>query len=406
MIVRAVTAQLLSNAVAGGTSFLFTMWVARVTGPGQFAEYSFYFSVGSVVAILMDGGYHSVLLRERARTFNTIGNEPTRLAGAASGHALTVLVVALGTTWLFYRDHAAGLSASLCYFFFLIQGQFVSQALRGGGRFLVESVWAVTQRAIAIAIPILYFYFFRRDTNPIALMALGAAGLAIPVLALHRRLGVSGLDRPRWKFGLGLVALPFLLIDLGTTVNFRADVFILTLLKSDPPEAGRYLAAARIYEAMVYLAAGPLFVVIVRLRKRSDHESKAFLRSIGAGVAIALIVAVACGLMAPWLLQSFAGASYGESADYLRILLCGLVFQYPAVLMLAVGISGERPWRYAAIVGAAACFNLVLCRWLVYHQGVVGAAYSNVITQLLLAFALGISLISVAISKRHVLAPR
>jgi len=405
MIARAISAQLLSNAIAGGASFLFTMWVARVIGPNHFAEYSFYFSVGSVVAILIAGGYHNVLLREGARASHSHAVEPA-LAGAASGHALVILLLALGTVWAFFRDNALGLSASLFYFYFLIQGQFVSAVLRGNGQFFIESTWAVTQRIIAIAVPIFYYYFCGRNQDAVAILTLSAIGLAIPTLASYRSLGVSGLQRPLWRIRFGFLALPFLLIDLGVILNWRTDVFVLTLLKSDPTEAGHYLVAARIYEAMVYLASGPLFVVIVRLRKRVDHQSDAFLRIIATGLAIALIVATVSRLLAPRLLQIFAGAAYATSSGYLRILLWGLLFQYPSSLMLAVAISGERAWRYAAIVVAAACFNLLLCRSLVYHLGVIGAAYSNVLTQVLLAVAMGVSLISVAISRRQVMTPR
>jgi len=349
----------------------------------------------------MAGGYHNVLLREGARAFETIATDAAQIAGAASGHALVILLFALGAIWLLFRDNAPGFSASLFYFFFLIQGLFVSSVFPGKSQFVVASCWTLFHRITAIGVPMSYFYFCGHNKSSIAILTLSAVGLALPTLALYRRIGLSGLERPSWQFGFGLLAFPFLLIDFGTMLNTRTDVFVLTVLKSDPTEAGRYLVAARLYEAMVYLAAGPLYVVIVQLRKRNDHESKAFLKLIGTGVAIALVVAGVSGLMAPWLLQLFAGPSYAASAGYLRVLLLGLLFQYPAALMLAVAISGKRTWRYAAIVLAAACFNLLLCRSLVHHYGVIGAAYSNVITQVILAVALAVTLISVWISDRH-----
>ncbi|GGP25538.1 lipopolysaccharide biosynthesis protein [Silvimonas amylolytica] len=399
MLGRSVSIQFLSNVLAGGISFLFTMWVARVSGPGAFADYSFYFSIGSIAAVLMDGGYHKVLLRDSGQPRQAILSAQ-QLAAAASGHASLVLVIALGLAALLGKQSAAGIGIALVYFFLFIQGQFVSSMLRGQSRFSLESGWSALLRVSAVVVPVLAWYKLRIGT-PEFLLGWSAAGFLFALLLMVRPLDATGLLRPRLMLGLALTALPYLLMDLAAMANFRTDVMVLKLLHADPQQAGHYLAAARVYEALVYLPAGPLFVLTVRLRERSDLESTAFLKVITIGVALAAIIACVIGLIAPVLVPLLSGAEYQASSDYLRVLLLGLLFQYPALLMLAIGVAGERTWRYVLILYASVLINGLAGVALVGHIGVMGVAWANVIAQAVLAIGFFAAFLIQARSGQH-----
>ncbi|GGP23737.1 oligosaccharide flippase family protein [Silvimonas iriomotensis] len=389
MMLRAVSAQFLANAFAGGLSFLFTLWIAGRIGPADFAAYSFCFSVGSLVSILMDGGYHKLLLRETASSSLSDTFPARDLPRFASANALLVSGVALLVVLLSGSRYQSGLVAALLYFLCFIQGQFFSFTLRGEGRFQSDALWSLLQRSLAVLFAVLALVLAPAQHRVVIAFVAGALGLLLALLLALRNADVRALMRPKPGLAAGLVAIPFLLVDLGAMANFRIDILVQTALGMDPARIGHYSAAARIYEAVIYFAAVPLYVLTVGLRQGKVLDSPATLtRLVIRGMTAAVLLAGITMVAAPWLLALVAGESYRPAMQYLHVLLGGLLFHFPVLLLLAIGLSSDRSWRFAFAYCGAAGFNLVLSWTLVQRLGVVGAAWSNVATQALLMLLL------------------
>ena len=72
MLKRLLGAQWLAIVFVGGISFSLSVFIARRFGPEIFGVYAQAISLGALLAILIDGGFGKVLMRETVLTSPTL----------------------------------------------------------------------------------------------------------------------------------------------------------------------------------------------------------------------------------------------------------------------------------------------------------------------------------------------
>ena len=206
----------------------------------------------------------------------------------------------------------------------------------------------------------------------------GTLVVYLALLAVHReQLGLQfsrPLLREMNRFGIPLVPAALALI----AVNFSDRFFLVHLASLD--EVGLYEIGVRIASAMVLLLtafrmAWPAFAYSIE----DDAEAKrTYAFVLTYLVVVASWLALALGLLAPWLVRLLTQPEFYEGERVVAPLAFGGM-AYAAYIVMAVGVGRAKRTQFNwVITGFAAVVNVVLNLILIPPYGIMGAAVATV----------------------------
>lgn len=385
--VHALGAQWLSSVYVAAVSLGLTFALGRVMGPETFGGYSYVLTVASLFLILQDGGFKTLLFRERTPVQDQERRRDDGLSGRATGHVLVATVVGLALALLLPSPLAVAVAVACFGLQALVN--FVSSELRAGGAFGRDAIWLAAARTAGAVGVLAGLWLAPRDVWPV--FAGWACGLAACLLWSRRALAVDVPSRPvlGGLMGGGVLraCLAFMVVDAATTLYYRVDIILLEHMGHGGAELGQYAAAYRFLDGVVLLAA-PLGAVWFRILRRHwlDHErfmSLVRLMSLALLGAAGLVVAAGLVLGEAVVLLTF-GPEYGQAVRLLPWVLAAVVFVLPNGILTqaAIACGAERMYALAACVCAG--LNVVLNWLLIPRFGAFGAAGATVITEAVL----------------------
>ena len=215
------------------------------------------------------------------------------------------------------------------------------------------------------------------DQGALGLIAGNFTGTLAVYLALlgYRRaqLGLSfsrPLLREMNRFGIPLVPAALALIAMNLGDRFFLNHF------AGIEEVGRYEIGVRIASAMVLLItafrlAWPAFAYSIEDEREAKRTYAYVLTYL---VALASWLALALGLLSPWLVRLLATPAYYEGGRVVALLAFGGV-AYAAYIVMAIGVGRTKRTQFNwVITGAAALVSVALNLLLVPDYGMMGSA--------------------------------
>lgn len=380
MSLRFLSAQWAATAYVGVVSLGLNFLVARLLGPALFGDYGVAFAAGAMLGIFLDGGFKTLLVRERTLASGKLADLVPRLHGVAMGHALLVGAI-LGVVALLLGPERRGLAiATVASFLGLALTQFVSGALRGEGRFASDAAWQAGVRTFTAA-AILGGLALGVETPTGILLASAIGSVGVILLFPH---GQTRRPRLEWHPEAYRAAVFLLWIDLATVVYFRADMLLLNSMGVATGEIGQYAAAYRFIEALILLAM-PVALLVFRRLRLAWQDSQNVRRRIWRALLMASLVGLAFTgaliFMAEWAVSLAYGAAYHEAASLLVVLAYSLLFILPNSILTQAAIALNLERGYAVIATLAALLNVGLNGWLIPRYGVHAAAWVTVATE-------------------------
>jgi O-antigen/teichoic acid export membrane protein len=219
------------------------------------------------------------------------------------------------------------------------------------------------------------------EKGPLGVIVGNFSGTLLVYLALlgYRReqLGLQldrRLLREMNRFGMPLVPSALFL----WLTNFSDRFFLVKL--ADTTEVGLYSVGVRIASAMVLLLtafrnAWPAFAYSI---EDEDEARRTYGYVLTYLVALTTWVAVALGLLSPWLVDWLAAPSFAEASRVVAPLAFAAV-AFGAYIVVAIGIGRTRRTQFNWVVtGAAALVNVALNLALIPRYGMMGAAIATV----------------------------
>ena len=172
------------------------------------------------------------------------------------------------------------------------------------------------------------------------------------------------------RFGIPLVPAALALIAMNLGDRFFLNHF------AGIEEVGRYEIGVRIASAMVLLitafrTAWPAFAYSIE----DDAEAKrTYAYVLTYLVALASWLALALGLLSPWLVRLLATPEYYEGGRVVALLAFGGV-AYAAYIVMAIGVGRTKRTQFNwVITGGAALVSVALNLLLVPDHGMIGSA--------------------------------
>ncbi|MEJ2589556.1 MAG: oligosaccharide flippase family protein [Deltaproteobacteria bacterium] len=381
---ESLISQWTATLYTGGVSLGLTFVIARVLGPGKFGAYSYILTVASLFLILQDGGYKTLLFREKTLPSESLGSYQEKLLSWAMGHSILVSIIGIVFLCFLPARYRWGLVAAFTCFALQSGVNFASSELRGKGLFAREALWQGTVRTLSAGGILIAISLTTADPWIVF------AGWAVGLLAA---LFISPVRWPRPLFGgyrinhIRRACLGFLAIDAATTVYFRSDIILLEYLTGDPSVVGQYAAAFRFLDGIIMFAA-PLGLIWFR-KLRLVHADYARFRSLMMQMsAVTLLAGILIIFIGTYLRSNIVfwtfGRGYQQAATLLPWLLAALVFLLPngVLTQSAIAQNMERLYAFAAAGGAGLNIGLNLIFIPIY--GALGAAWTTILTEILL----------------------
>lgn len=383
----ATFARLLSGAVL-------MVFIARVLGPEDFGNFVLYLSLVMVMALLVEFGHSSFVMRELGR-----GQQPVigfltstlraKTVLAVAYAAVAVLALSLGVV---KTDDALGF-VCLCVMAVVVTlGDFLNACFRGVQRFELETRNVVIASAMHVILVMPVAWCTKNWVYISVAFLVSRVGYLILTLVSFRSV-FSGVGSALFKVG-GLTdairqirqSLVYAL-DAGlVSVRSYADVFLISIFLGAGP-LGLYQAGMNLVRAIENV--GPIIAnvflpklsgLLAQPAEFARHERQLLLLLLACGLACFGVLFL---LPDRWLGAIF-GDRYAAAFDLFPLfglyLLARFVAMALGVLLTAHGYQSGR-----AMAGLVSLALVVLFGWaLIPRFGVTAVAVANVLSALLL----------------------
>lgn len=196
------------------------------------------------------------------------------------------------------------------------------------------------------------------------------------------------IDFDYWKKFLK-ESLPMGIAVVITFLYFKTDTIMLSMMQSSS-DVGIFNAAFKVIENITFFPA-MLIGLILPLTARYIFTDKEKFQNISDKtfkVLLILIIPVVIGalFLADGIIRLIGGGGFAESANVLRIIIFSLAFIFFGSFFNNVLLAGNLQKKLMVALGFCAVFNISLNFYLIPHYSYLGASYTSVFTEMLVAF--------------------
>jgi len=384
--------QWLASAYGAIVSILLTFLFGRLLGPEVFGNYSYLLTLGSLYAIIQDGGFRTLIFRElTSPTFQQI---KVSLVSLSLGHNILVTTTGVLILLALPLNDRFLLILAIISFGVVTTSTFFSSQLKGQGQFAEEAQWRVTTRTLG-ALSVLFFIFIFAPTIELILGGtIVGYGIALALRPRTCKLKVffQKLDPVVYK---SLASL--LIIDIATLIYFKIDIVMLRHLGSGLEEVGYYAAGSRLIEGLIFMHLPFATVLFREMRKRASYPEKFtpyILKLFLLGSSSPIIIVPIGWFFSKEILRICYGTDFVGAFPLLNLLLISFFIMIPNLVLTQATLAIDREYFYAKITCVAAVTNICLNLYLIPTMGAKGAAIGTISTEVLLLLLIGSGILS------------
>ncbi|MFH2058582.1 MAG: oligosaccharide flippase family protein [Pseudomonadota bacterium] len=392
--------QWVATGFVVAVSMVLTFLVGRVVGPFEFGNYSYVLSVVSIFAIVQDGGFKTLLLREKVLPSESIHPEYDIFC-TATGHLFLTTCMGLILLSVLPLSNSAILFPAVIYTGFRIYTTYYSAELKGEGRFGYEAFWQIIVRVVSACAMIFALFVFRNSIAP--LFWAGALSLLFLVFFFIPGKSLRKFELKHYRY-LFKNTLFFFAIEAATVIYFRSDIILLKYIHPESLETGYYAASYKILEGVI-LFITPVSLIGFRYLRLQLNETKQFvhiLKILLAGAFIfAILFAVVGYFTGPWVINSIYGKEFAKADIFAQWLSVSFLFVIPNAVLTQASIALNLEKKYAFVAIFVALINVGLNFLMIPGYGGIGSVYATLISEGFLFVLL--SIIIVMIVRRRTL---
>ena len=375
-----------------GIMFLFFMFLAQQFGKNAFGEFSYYFTIASVLFVLFDLGGEFYQIKEfskieRLKNFNTIFVIKSTIFTSVffimyflnDSIYLTLLLVS------FYIDSIISLFRSSLY---------------KNGHYILESKFTIIEKLIFIAL--IATNIFTIKSVLFIYLAFIVSKFIYIVILMNKFYKLKYLFNSKKLFSFDFSkyylfnSWSYVLHALLVVVFVQIDIIMLKQMGVSFEEIGLYSAAVKIYMTVIIFADVLFKQYYPQVAKFIQNDDMVALKNIilkvqKANLYFSIYFALFTMLFAKEIIGLAFGEEFIESSKMLTILSLIIIFRFSMYTYTAILSSSNL--NYIKIYTSLACVatNIVLNYILIPIYGVYGAIVATVITEFILVISFKVS---------------
>lgn len=365
--------------------------LARYLSKAEFGEFMFAAGLAGVFVLFTEFGTSNYLIRATGTDPDSASDRFAEVF-AARLPLMAVYLLALNVFALVFKpDIFVVIAITSAYIGMKDLYGACSAVLLGLGR--VATTVAVYGSGLLLLVAMVLAVVFR-DGGLIRILVAYCAWTAyiliVGLLAVRRVVGPVA-----WKRGardmLAVLRRSFPLFVLAALafLHFKIDTMMLGFMKPYT-EVASYEAAARLLEASQFLVR-PLWMIFLPISAAlvaggELNRLKRLLRRLSVGSA-ALGVALAAPVIAAaaWIIPTVFGTGFDDSVQVLRVLYLSVPALFMGTVGTFVAVALRREQSTVRIMLVSVVANVVLNALLIPSYGALGAAWTTLVTQTMMA---------------------
>ena len=381
----------ISELAGRALRIIIIIYAARVLGAAGWGTFAYLTSLAAVFTIFSDIGISSVVVREVTKSPEREGVYFSTAFAVKFVLTLVSLAILVFLTPLFTGIPISQTLLGLVGLLFVFDSlrRFSTSLFRAREKMEREAaVNVLTQTSIVVA----GFIALSLSQTPESLGAAYATGAGIGFLAAAYLLRdnikklfvgfdktlVASIIKDAWPLSFGAI-FGMLLVNI--------DTVMIGWFKS-AEEVGFYSAAQKPI-SMLYilptLIVGGVFPVLAKFAyKNPDGFRKVFEKSLGLIAMVAFPLAIGIMLTSGEIISLVYGSEYAAAAPSLRILGLTIITAFPVSIIIHGVFAHNKQTSLVPLWISGATLNIVLNLILIPRNGISGAAWASLITQIII----------------------
>jgi O-antigen/teichoic acid export membrane protein len=393
-VARNAAVRIAGEGVAKVSSIVFFAIMARELGKQGFGDFTFAFSLTSLLVMVSAFGTEDLVAREVARDHGRVdtflGDIGTLKVATSTGVVLLAVLITI------VDGHSSEAVKAACLVGIGVALQNLSRTwhaiFQAFERMEFTALALIVERTAVAVVGIVVLLSGGGLVDVSIVFAAGAAvGLLVSVVSLLR------LARPRWRIDLSRwvpllkAGAPIGLAYLVFTLVLRLDTVLLGVLSGgeDTTEVGTYGAAFRLLEGTFFVSAAVGSATLPWFARQRAGDSSSIAKGFELGMKLTAGLLMPIGVAFAVRAEDIIGVIYGSSYDDAAVPLALL-----GVVAVAFGINNlvataltarDRPGRFVRIAVIVTIENLALNLLLIPRYGADAAAFNAALSGILLA---------------------
>ncbi len=366
------------------------IYAARVLGTAEYGVFSYAITLAGFLTLFMDPGINWTLVRETAKA-----DEEHRRTLFSTTFALKAVLIAAGVAIIVYLaplfSTLPGAKAVLPIVGLVLAldtlRDFFTSVMRAKEQMEWDAaIFVLTNFGILVFGFIFLGMAATARSFAWAYVAGDILGIALAAFLIRRYFkDLVGSFSAALIGPILRTAWPFALTGALGALLTNADLLILSWMRS-ASEVGIYSAAIRIVQ-LLYLVPTVLqfstMPVLARLAKKEPERFRTVLERVTKVILMAAIpFGIGGAILATPLMGLIFGPAYASGGPTLGILLIGLVFDFPAVLLAGAIFAYDHQKSLIVTTAIAGITNVTLDLILIPPFGMLGSAVGTLITQI------------------------
>ena len=367
------------------------IYAARVLGTAGYGVFSYAITLAGFLTLFMDPGINWTLVRETAKA-----DEARRRTLFSTTFALKSVLIVAGVAIIIYLaplfSTLPGAKAVLPIVALVLAfdtlRDFFTSVMRAKEQMEWDAaIYVLTNFGILIFGFIFLSMAATARSFAWAYVAGDVLGIAFAAFLIRRYFkDLVGSFSAALIGPILRTAWPFALTGALGALLTNADLLILSWMRS-ASEVGIYSAAIRIVQ-LLYLVPTVLqfstMPVLARLAKKEPERFRTVLERITKVILMAAIpFGIGGAILAGPIMQLMFGSAYASGGPTLSLLLIGLIFDFPAVLIAGAIFAYDHQKSLIVTTAIAGITNVTLDLILIPPFGMLGSAVGTLITQII-----------------------
>lgn len=384
-------AQIISKGIASATTFLITLIIARQYGAEGYGDFTKIFSFIVLFYLVSDFGMNAVFLRES--TDKKIHIASIAAVRVVLGIVLIFLALAILAFLPFYPETGDGFSPLVKLSIIVLSPTIIIMGLTTTFNALFQKHLRYDKATISsalgsIMILSLIVLLSRAQASIVLLVSSYVAGGMVTVVSAYvLSKSITSWVKINWLEQLAIgKSLLFLSLPLGLTlvfsvINFRADVFILTLYRTTG-EVGIYGLASKFFEFALTIPTffmNAVYPILLGVISDPQKSNRLVMRSLYTMGGLSVVLAIVGIIGAPLLVlveDDFVG-----SVLPFRILIASLPLFFISSVFMWYLIAQNKRWSLVWVYGVGMICNILLNIIFIPRYGTPAAAITTAVSE-------------------------
>ena len=375
-----------SNIIARGATFFFTPLFTRLLSPTEYGVYSLYISLMGIFTVVTTLEISGTLIY---RALSRFSGHTERLISSFLGVQTLLSAISLVLYLLFFRSVNAltGLSTHLSVL--LIMQVFLNSV---EGLYFAKKRYAYEYKRVSliniisgIASPFLALIFIKTGYSAVARMIapfIISLAVAVPIIYYSLKNCRVMFWREGWSF-IFKTALPMLPHFLALSVMAQGDKIVIARLMGEVA-VGKYSVAYSAAVLLLLVSGGiSLSVNPFILKNMGERVQKIRTALDGVSRLLAIIILLFLSLI-PEVFAIIAPSEYYDAFSVIYPVAVSVLFYFLATTLSTAILHYEKPLIITRNSLFSATVSVFLCIFLVNRLGILGGAYSTLISYILL----------------------